>query len=579
MDVRLVPVEERLVHVEEVLRGLEQRLIRLEALAREGPQPGAEEVASGSGDAFAGAAAAGVRQGRDVAGVLSLAGRTLLVLGGAYVLRALTDSGALPQAAGVVLGLAYAAAWIGVAHATAPRNAQSATFHAGVAVAIGFPLVWEATTRFGLLSPAMGVVTLAVLSLGALAVAWHRWLHLVAWMATAGALVGAFALMASTGAYVPVALLTIGLGIAALWLGYDRDWFGLRWLVAVPANALVVAVTSRALAGREDPATALGVQMLLVSAYLGVTAARTLVRGRNVILFEVAQAVVGLVVGLGGAIAVVRASGSGMLPLGLANLALGAATYAVAFAFVDRRQGRGLNFYCYTTLALALTLVGGTLLLDAATASALWAGLAVVLAALGRRLSRAALGLHGAVYALAAAWTSGLIAGSVAALTGSSASPWPALTVAAWVALVATGVCSAVLPTPDVEGSPQLDRIPRGVVAALLVVSAAGMLVALLVPRLAGTPGVDAAPGVVATIRTVVLAIVVMTVAWAGRHTRLSELGWWLYPLLVLTAVKLLFEDFPRSQPATLFVALAAFGIALIVAPRLAGRATTAPRG
>ena len=33
-------------------------------------------------------------------------------------------------------------------------------------------------------------------------------------------------------------------------------------------------------------------------------------------------------------------------------------------------------------------------------------------------------------------------------------------------------------------------------------------------------------------------------------------------------------EDLPRSRPATLFVALAVYGIALIVAPRIAGKAT-----
>jgi len=573
MDERLDRVQASLVRLEETVLGLEARVAQLEARVGETPRPVRPDAAA-VGEPVQGSVVPAVGGERDVAGLLSLAGRTLLVLGGAYVLRALTDGGTLPRGAGVALGLTYAAVWLGAAHRAGRERSTSATFHGGVGLAIGIPLVWEATTRFGLLSPVWGAVTLAALTAAGLIVAWHRHLHLLAWLATGGALAGALAFLVTTSAYLPVAVFTIGLGLAALWLGYDRDWFGLRWLVALPANVLVVMVTSRALAGREDPATALGVQLLLVAAYLGVIAARTLVRGRNVIPFEVAQTIVGLVVGLGGAVAVVRGSGSGMVPLGLASLGLGVGTYAVAFAFVDRRQGRGLNFYCYTTLAVMLTLVGGTLLLAPQAAALLWAALAAASSVLGRRLSRLAFSLHGAVYAVAAAWTSGLAASAVSALTASSTAGWPAPTLAAWTVLLAIVACIVLLP-PDAIGRPDgIGRMPRVTVAALLVVSAAGLIVAGLVPRFAGTPGVDADPGIVATLRTVVLAVAAVAVASAGRHGRVLDVGWALYPILVLTAIKMVVEDFPRSRPATLFVALAAYGTALILAPRLRRGAT-----
>lgn len=568
MDERLDRVEASLLRLEGTLLGLEARVAHLEARVGEAPRPiGADAAALV--EIAQGGVAPPVGREQDVAGLLSLAGRTLLVLGGAYVLRALTDGEALPRGAGVAFGLVYAAAWLGAAHASAGERSTSATFHGGVGLAIGMPLVWEATTRFGLLSPAWGAVALAALTAGGLVVAWHKHLHLLAWLATGGALAAAIALMVTTGAYLPVAVFTISLGLAALWLGYDRDWFGLRWVVALPANVLVVMVTSRALAGREDPATALGVQLLLVAAYLGVIAARTLVRGRSVIPFEVAQTIVGSAVGLGGAVALVRASGSGMVPLGVASLGLGVATYAVAFAFVDRRQGHGLNFYYYATFALALTLVGGTLLLAGQVAALLWAGLAVASCVLGRRLSRLAFALHGAVYVVAAAWTSGLAASAASALTAQSTAVWPAPTLAAWTVLFAIVACAVMLPPDPTGRSDGIGRMPRVTVATLLLVSAAGLIVAWLVSRFAGTPGVDADPGIVATLRTVVLASVAVAVAWAGRHARFPDVGWALYPILVLTAVKLVVEDFPRSRPATLFVALAAYGVALILAPRL----------
>src|SRR5712692_6155582 len=44
--------------------------------------------------------------------ITSLTGRTSLVLGGGYLLRALTDSGVIPTPLGVTLGFAYAVAWM-----------------------------------------------------------------------------------------------------------------------------------------------------------------------------------------------------------------------------------------------------------------------------------------------------------------------------------------------------------------------------------------------------------------------------------------------------------------------------------
>jgi hypothetical protein len=42
-----------------------------------------------------------------------------------------------------------------------------------------------------------------------------------------------------------------------------------------------------------------------------------------------------------------------------------------------------------------------------------------------------------------------------------------------------------------------------------------------------------------------------------------------VYPVLILVGAKLLVEDFPNGQPATLFVSLAMVGMALIVVSRV----------
>src|ERR1051326_3551904 len=68
---------------------------------------------------------------------LALAGKSILILGGAFLLRAATESATLPKAAGVTLGLSYAAAWIVVAVFAARAGRRTASvFGAAAASAI-----------------------------------------------------------------------------------------------------------------------------------------------------------------------------------------------------------------------------------------------------------------------------------------------------------------------------------------------------------------------------------------------------------------------------------------------------------
>jgi len=80
----------------------------------------------------------------------------------------------------------------------------------------------------------------------------------------------------------------------------------------------------------------------------------------------------------------------------------------------------------------------------------------------------------------------------------------------------------------------------------------------------------------VATVRTIALAATALALAWLGRAPQWREAAWLVYPTLAAGGVKLLAEDFPHSTAATLFVALAMYGGALIAAPRLIRGQTTA---
>jgi hypothetical protein len=103
-------------------------------------------------------------------------------------------------------------------------------------------------------------------------------------------------------------------------------------------------------------------------------------------------------------------------------------------------------------------------------------------------------------------------------------------------------------------------------------VGAAGLLLWLLVPPLTGGPGAEASRGAVAAVRTAVLVCGTMLLAWAGRRPAWREAGWLVYPVLVATGLKVLFEDLPSGRAATLFVSFGLYGAALLVVPRLRAR-------
>jgi hypothetical protein len=60
-----------------------------------------------------------------------------------------------------------------------------------------------------------------------------------------------------------------------------------------------------------------------------------------------------------------------------------------------------------------------------------------------------------------------------------------------------------------------------------------------------------------------------VTLAFSSRYRRWPEAWWLAYPVLAGVGVKLVFEDFPNGRPATLFVALALVGGALILVAKL----------
>jgi len=508
--------------------------------------------------------------GFDFLGSLTNLGRALIILGGAFLLRALTESGTWPPVAGVSMGLLYALTWLVTStRAAAAGNRLRAIFDGGTALSIGFPLIVEAVVKFELFSPVTAAVALGLFTACALFSANHARLPALAWLATVGGLATGLTLMARTGVLAPLAFYFTSLGVGTLWLGYLREWRGLRWPAGAMACFVVLGVTLRAMAQPpvDSASVAWASQVFLLVAYLGSIAVRTLVRGRQVILFEVVQTVLVLVVGLGGMISVGYTAGGGNLLLGGMIVALGAAAYAVSFQFLARHAPGALNFYFYSSLALVFMMVGTWTALAGATRVLALTGLGVALTLAWSRSSRAMLGAHTAIALVAAAENAGLLTLGLSAFTGglvSSGLPqWPAL--AALAAIVALSGSKLTESRGERLSASDVPGLALGLVA---VTGLAGM-VTPVAAALADAVAVPLSMDLVITINTAALSLIAVGCARIGRRGRLSQLGRLAYPLLAATGLKLLLVDLRLSQASTLFAGLACYGAALVLVPRL----------
>jgi hypothetical protein len=510
------------------------------------------------------------------AGVLPLLGRSLVVLGGAYLLRATTDARVVPGLWGTIAGLLYAAAWLLLAdRAGAAGRRLSAAFHGATALVIVHPLLFEATARFGLLTPgASAALLLAFFGLSAL-VAWRRTLPAVA---TTSVLLGAttaLGLLLRTRELVWFCFLLL---LMAVIVEVARDrWLGLRWVVALALDLAMLAVLM--LDRREHgPVVLLGLSLAFV--YLVGASVRACAQKRPVGAFEIVQTTLALVLGYGGAASALARHGGSLAPLAVLGLALGGVAYAVAFAFLERRLASGRNFYAFTTFGCAMTLVGMKTAfdgIDLVLALCLVAGVAV---GLGAAFGRMTLEVHSVLFMMAGCVAADLLAYAADGWLGAPGRPWRALGPGGGAVLLTGALVYAVMTRARGHAAADaLHRLPAACVAIALVWTLGGAgLVA--VARLVDAPGQGADVPGLAALRTAMIALAAVGLASMSRAERLRELSWLVYPLLGLGALKLVVEDLPRGRPVTLFLAFALFGGALIAVPRLArGRRTAEPDG
>jgi len=452
----------------------------------------------------------------------------------------------------------------GAPHKRRP-GAVSGQFPAVTAAALGWPIILESATRFQLLRPGMAALLLATMTATAWIVAAPRRLDAVLGAAAFGTVAIALVTASVVGHFGVFALLLVAFSALTYW---ERAW--LRWPVAIVAGLSVMAVTMRAMTAPPlEPAWMVFLAQAAVLATMqGTLAIRVLIQGKPVRLFDVLQAASGLAIGVGGAVLLARQAGAGVSLIGAVTALTAIGAYLAASVRLTDRPHMLASFHTFATFGL-IALVTALLLLLSGTGLALVAlALAVVAIAIGPQRLAGSAPVHGAAYVLVALAASGALTVAAGVWTVAP-SPWPSMSIIAWLTLAVTAVCATMRPTLRDDVAGVITRSGRLVIAAACVFVAGGAAVMWLAPFIAGMPP-DA--GILASLRTVILSLVVVALGWAARWPHAAIFARLVYPVLALGAVHLVADDFRHSEPSTLFVALALYGLALALGPRLALR-------
>ena len=157
-------------------------------------------------------------------GIFSVLGKAMLGIAGAYVLRAVAETSALPKLAVAAVAIAYAILWLVGARASNPANGWPATIYACTSAMILGPMLWELTLRFNVLTPSMTAGVLAGFVLAATGLAWKRDLAAVFWVANITVALAALALSVATHDLPPfIATLLVMALIAEIAAALDHE--------------------------------------------------------------------------------------------------------------------------------------------------------------------------------------------------------------------------------------------------------------------------------------------------------------------------------------------------------------------
>jgi len=500
------------------------------------------------------------------AGALPVFGKAVLGIAGAYLLRAVAESGTIPKLPLLIVTIVYAGMWLVWAAKTHAANRFASVTYAITAVLILAPLLWESTVRFQVLSPVFTAAVLVAFVVLALALSWWRNLQVIAWVATLAAVATALALIIATRELVPFTAGLLAVALVTEVVVCLGQRLSVRAVPAILADfavwLLVYVMTSpEGVPAEYRPTGATTITVLclaLLAIYGGSIGIRSFGLHHRLTIFEIVQGVVAFVLATFGTL---RASPGSAAALGVLFLLVAAVSYwGTLWRFTAADQT--LNRRVFATYAVALLLAGSLLLFSASFQSPFLCLAAVTAAFLYMRTGKLSIGMHVSFYLAAAAILSGLLNLAGNALAGSV--PF-ALDAGAWVVAVSAVLCYAI---GWGASSDQWKQRLLWIVPCVLVAGVGAALAVMVSVRLGSASGMLNASGL-SVVRTVVTCSIALILSFSGSRFKRAELLWVAYVAIAFGTLKLLFEDLRFGNAASLVASLLFYGLILILIPQL----------
>jgi hypothetical protein len=509
-------------------------------------------------------------------GVVPVLGKAVLGIAGAYLLRAIAESGAIPKLPILIIAIVYAALWMVWAVRTHAANRFASITYGVTSALILSPLLWESTVLFQVIAPAFTAMVLVAFVALALALSWQRNLQLIPWVATLTTVTTALALIIATHELVPLtaALLAVALATEAATCLEHR--LSLRAVPAIAADFAVwllvyVMTSSEGVPEGYPPAAPSTITLLcliLFAIYGGSIGIRTFALRRRITIFEIGQGVLAFLLFAFGAIRASHASAA--IALGVLSLLLAPVCYWGALSrFPSEADAR--NRRASATYAAALLLAGSYLLLSPTLRVPFLCLAAVAAAFVYARNGKLSLGIHASFYLAAACIASGLPIWAASALAGTVPG---APNSGVWILAVSAALCY-VLGSQKAQVEHAAQDQPRRrllwVLPAAVVGFAAAALAVVAIVGLAASR-VELNASRLSVVRTVVNCALALSLGFLASRWEHLELGWVAYAAVAFGTLKLLFEDLRFGNAASLVVSLLFYGLILILLPRFTRR-------
>ena len=422
--------------------------------------------------------------------VFPVLGRAMLGMAGAYVLRAIAESGSFPKLAAVALAIAYAAAWLVGAARVPDRPRFPGATYAGTSALILAPMLWEITLRFNFLSPVMAAGVLGAFVFAAYGLAWKNHLTAIVWVAYLAGASTAIALFATHEMLPFIAVLLLMALLSEI--AADR-WMSLRFVAAIAADFAIWALiyiyasseSNRTVYASLSTSSLLAPACILLLIYGTNVVLRTVLLRQQISTAEAAQAVIAFLLA---ADAVLHCAPAAVTPFAVFCLGVSAAGYTALFTcFAGATELR--NYSIYALWSAALLLLGCCLCLGSPWLACCLGIAAIIATSVGVKVARVTLAFHGFVFLSAAAFACGWMQYAAHALAGAFPSPPPGI---AWIIAASTIVCYVIggqpercriLAASDTSWGGASATLAVGSLATILVSALVWMMAAVITPR------------------------------------------------------------------------------------------------